>query len=105
MECINQTVVKRLHPKKGFTAPYIRFPWNRYNNLIGKEANIYQVSDSQFVIDIGTEFKPNDSSKSHEKGINILTNENDRFKLKNEDINDTLGLYQVPTSQESDSIA
>ena len=74
-------------PKKGFIAPYIRFQWNQNKNLIGKEANIYQVSDSQFIIAIGNEFKPKDLSNSHEKGLYNLSNEINRFKLKNEDLN------------------
>jgi hypothetical protein len=79
MEFIADTTFKKIAPKKGFIAPYIRFPWNRYKNLIGKEANIYQVSDSQFIIAIGNEFKPIDSSKSHEKGIINPLNKNNRF--------------------------
>ena len=84
MQLIITTTFKRMFPKKGFLAAYIRFPWNQYKNLIGKDANIYQVSDSQFIIAIGNEFKPNDSSKSTEIGIDDSLNENNRFKLKNE---------------------
>ena len=53
MELVTETTIKKMTPKKGFVAPYIRFPWNENKDLIGKEAKIFRVSDSQFIIDIG----------------------------------------------------
>ena len=89
MDLIHSTKIKKLNPKSGFLAPYIRFPWNRYKNLIGKAANIYQVSDGQFIITIGNEFKPIDSSKLIEMDANESLKGNIRFKLENEGLKPT----------------
>ena len=89
MELIADTTFKKMAPKKGFIAAYIRFPWNRYKNLIGKDANIYQVSDGQFIITIGNEFKPIDPSKLIEIEANESLKDNIRFKLENEGLKPT----------------
>ncbi|OPX63326.1 MAG: hypothetical protein A4E34_01093 [Methanoregula sp. PtaU1.Bin006] len=49
MDSICHTTFKKLHPKKGFIAPYIRFPWGYDESLIGKEVNIYK-TDTGFII-------------------------------------------------------
>ena len=87
MELIANTTFKKMAPKKGFIAPYIRFPWNQYKNLIGKDANIYQVSSSQFIIAIGNGFKPTDSLKLIESITNASLKSNDQFKPINESLN------------------
>lgn len=74
-------------PKKGFVAPYIRFPWNRYKNLIGKDANIYQVSDSQFIVTIGNVFTLQELEKSNDSSLNETFDEKERLELKNNGIN------------------
>ena len=79
MECINQTVVKRLHPKKGYTAPYIQFPWGYDRALIGKPVTIFKTDDGFFL-----SLSLNEFESSKEK--NTLHNEtcfaNDQFKPK-----------------------
>jgi len=49
MDLVCATVVKKLHPKERYTAPYIQLPWGYDPTLIGREINIYHAPDG-FVI-------------------------------------------------------
>ena len=53
-----KTTIKKMHPKKGFIAPYIRFPWNQDRALIGKPVSIYKVDGGYFLSLKNNEFKP-----------------------------------------------
>jgi len=58
MEFIHRTLLKKMNPKKGFTAPYIRFAWGYDRTLIGKPVSIYKVDGGFFVSLESNEFKP-----------------------------------------------
>lgn len=72
------TTFKKLNPKKGFTAPYIRFAWNTRHALIGKPVTIYKVEGGFFVSVESNEFKPFNLKKVESDISKIRNNE---FKL------------------------
>ena len=43
MSSVWTTKVKKLNPKKGYTAAYIQLPWNTHEDLIGREVEIEEV--------------------------------------------------------------
>ena len=79
MELIHRTLLKKMNPKKGFTAPYIRFPWNTHRALIGKPVSIYKVDGGYFLSIDSNEFKP-ENIKMAEKGKGAYNS--DKFKPK-----------------------
>jgi hypothetical protein len=79
MERINQTIIKRLHPKKGFTAPYIQFPWGYDRALIGKPVTIFKTDDGFFLSLSSNEFKP---IKEKNNSKNDACFVKDKFKPK-----------------------
>jgi hypothetical protein len=82
MELITTTTVKKMAPKKGFIAPYIRFQWGYDKSIIGKPVTIYK-ADKGFFIQLETnEFTPSD------KAVNGNLSSVDEFK-PNESTNET----------------
>ena len=86
MELIHRTLLKKMNPKKGFIAPYIRFPWNTHRALIGKPVSIYKVDGGFFLSTESNEFKPLNLKKVESDITEIRNNE---FK-PNENTNVTL---------------
>ena len=73
MELITNTTVKRMAPKQGFIAPYIRFPWNSERALIGKPVSIYKVDGGFFIAMENKQFTPSDSEQNiHVKNLSSV---------------------------------
>jgi len=79
MILISSTVFKRMAPKKGFTASYIRFPWNSERALIGKPVSIYKVEGGYFLSTEFNEFKPPNKADTEQEDACSM---NDEFKPK-----------------------
>ena len=73
MNLISSTEFKLMAPKRGFIAPYIRFPWNQERTLIGKPVSIYKVDGGFFLSTESNELKPLDQQKI-ESNITKLKN-------------------------------
>ncbi len=70
---------KKIHPKKGFIAPCIRFPWNTYRALIGKSVAIYKVEGGFFLSAESNEFKPSNNIDTNQEDVCSMNKE---FKPK-----------------------
>ena len=75
MELIHRTFLKKMNPKKGFTALYIRFPWGYDRALIGKSVSIYKVDDGYFLSTESNEFKPPNKVEANQEEVCSMNNE------------------------------
>ena len=78
MQSLGVTKFKKLNPRKGYLAPYIKFPWNQREDLIGREVEILQTDDGFHIRFVDEEFKQDQtvtevqSSSSVEKRLSNL---------------------------------
>ena len=75
MELIHRTLLKKMNPKKGYIAPYIRFAWNTNRALIGKPVSIYKVDGGYFISTESNEFKLLNLKKVESEITKIRNNE------------------------------
>ena len=57
MQSLGVTKFKKLNPRPAYLAPYVQFPWNKREDLIGKEIEILEVEDGFFLKFVNAEFK------------------------------------------------
>ena len=91
MELVCNTEFKRMSPKKGFIAPYIRFRWNQDSALIGKPVSVYKVDGGYFLSTESNQFKP----------LNLKKVESDITQIKNQEFKPKKNENKTPQESET----
>ena len=97
MQSLGVTKIKKLNPRQGYLAPYIQLPWGYREDLIGDQAEIFEV-DGGFFIKIGhEEFKQRGNISVENRVVSLESNVKtiidilfqNKLNIKSEIINQT----------------
>ena len=64
MKLVGKSIIGKKKAKEGFEYPIVRFP-NKYSEIIGREAKIYEIDENEFLVLIGEDGLDNKLDNPH----------------------------------------